>query len=520
MATPSTSVEMTPGLVSHLRWKIYPTEKDWQCVRETFTRLYRDEGKTLKEVADILEREYFFCATCVFLVPAAIQIMKHSLIPSRTRMYKTRIKKWNLDNKNFREAEVSQIFHLQRQRQAAGKRSVFFIRGRKIEWADVNTYLKRKRQCRDWIGLPEVTSTELGIVCRTPSPDPCVFELPPSLQLPDEMFRIVQGYCDGAIDSGVWVRSDSGRFYGRGGRGAARDLRSWARRFPLATTHVHRGEFKPAFHVLNKLFDRFGDIIRQQDFVLLLVLSSITLDSSVSWPELHHLFISFAANILGAILGKRHPLSLLWQRLSSLSSSERPFAITTTLRCAVEYFERRFGFGDRGTLQLHFGYLGALDNHRERNENEIERNISLLTRTCSGMSRSLDEDARVDVLSQLAYEQVRRGNVQDAEQTLKLMLPWIEEPSNRNKMSWTVVRYFYLKNTGHIYMAEGRFQEAGQHYREMYHHSNQHYGLSHDRTLAAVNLLMEHCQELGQAEEALKWQYLFKEGCAVIYEIK
>lgn len=45
----------------------YPTTEDWEFFRPIFTRLYRDENRTLKEVKSIMEATYGFHATLVSL---------------------------------------------------------------------------------------------------------------------------------------------------------------------------------------------------------------------------------------------------------------------------------------------------------------------------------------------------------------------------------------------------------------------------------------------------------------------
>lgn len=48
-------------------------------------------------------------------------------------MYRTRIRKWGID-KNNKAAEVAYMLKLKKQRDAQGKTSNFFIRGRPVDW--------------------------------------------------------------------------------------------------------------------------------------------------------------------------------------------------------------------------------------------------------------------------------------------------------------------------------------------------------------------------------------------------
>ncbi|EFQ32721.1 uncharacterized protein GLRG_07865 [Colletotrichum graminicola M1.001] len=69
--------------------KPFATDDIWNCHRSIITRLYRDKNKSLKQVKQIMERDYNLFAT--------------------ERMFKTRIKSWGLDKK-FKEAESCTYF--------------------------------------------------------------------------------------------------------------------------------------------------------------------------------------------------------------------------------------------------------------------------------------------------------------------------------------------------------------------------------------------------------------------------
>lgn len=58
-------------------------------------------------------------------------------------MYKSRIKKWNLDKKT-KEGEAWAILRMKMHRDAAGKESAFRVRGRTVIVDDVLRYFKRK----------------------------------------------------------------------------------------------------------------------------------------------------------------------------------------------------------------------------------------------------------------------------------------------------------------------------------------------------------------------------------------
>ncbi|PMD59823.1 uncharacterized protein K444DRAFT_529152, partial [Hyaloscypha bicolor E] len=96
---------------------------EWNRFRPLIKRLYIDEEKTLKEVMAVMEREHGHRATA--------------------KMYKDRIKKWNLDKKT-KEEEAWAMLRKQMQREAAGKESAFRVRGKAATIDDVLRYFKRK----------------------------------------------------------------------------------------------------------------------------------------------------------------------------------------------------------------------------------------------------------------------------------------------------------------------------------------------------------------------------------------
>ncbi|UQC83528.1 uncharacterized protein CLUP02_09022 [Colletotrichum lupini] len=99
--------------------KTYATEKDWHRMQPTITKLYRDENRSLRQVSEIMESHYHFYAT--------------------TKMYKSRLSTWKLDKK-LKEAEVMVMLRQKEDRDAAGKRSQFFLRGQEVNWERVMQY--------------------------------------------------------------------------------------------------------------------------------------------------------------------------------------------------------------------------------------------------------------------------------------------------------------------------------------------------------------------------------------------
>jgi tetratricopeptide (TPR) repeat protein len=100
-----------------------PSRQEWAEMRPIFTRLYFDEGKTLEYVRALLASQYGFKAS--------------------VRMYKTRIGLWGLDKKR-KASEMRALVSMALERQRAGKRSRFRIRGHIVPLTEAQKYFRRK----------------------------------------------------------------------------------------------------------------------------------------------------------------------------------------------------------------------------------------------------------------------------------------------------------------------------------------------------------------------------------------
>ncbi|KAL6406104.1 hypothetical protein AUP68_10667 [Ilyonectria robusta] len=102
-------------------------------------------------------------------------------------MYKYRLRKWGLDKK-LREKEVVQMFLLKQQRDAAGKQSVFLVRGRPVDWEQVERYLQRRPDLQTKIkaGMLQMSMLDPDLICRSPSPEP-VMHASNTLQFLDDL---------------------------------------------------------------------------------------------------------------------------------------------------------------------------------------------------------------------------------------------------------------------------------------------------------------------------------------------
>ncbi|KAJ8117671.1 hypothetical protein ONZ43_g4159 [Nemania bipapillata] len=145
----------------------WATANDWANHQPLITALYRDQNKTLKETMQVMEEKHEFFAT--------------------VRMYKARFQQWGIEKK-IKAEDAVEIFRQQTARAKAGKSSVVYIRGRRINPERLQRYRYRaaaivSEQILMVEKEPAISSSEISppsshIICRTPSPTP---EDPPTL---------------------------------------------------------------------------------------------------------------------------------------------------------------------------------------------------------------------------------------------------------------------------------------------------------------------------------------------------
>ena len=130
----------------------------------------------------------------------------------RTRMYKTRFAKWDLHKYN-RKDEMMTILSKKTERAAVGKKSAFQLRGRQVDMADAERYLKRKgittRDIMAWRATGATTPP--GLRCFTPEPIRPYPAAPKMFHIPESLFADIRAYFVGFIRSGnvgfAWRRA-------------------------------------------------------------------------------------------------------------------------------------------------------------------------------------------------------------------------------------------------------------------------------------------------------------------------
>ena len=83
-------------------------------------------------------------------------------------MYKTRISQWRLDKKN-KEREMKVVIRKRAERLSVGKKSVFHVRGRAVNFEEVVRYWRRKGiSIEDIAAQSDDSTTPTGVECLAP----------------------------------------------------------------------------------------------------------------------------------------------------------------------------------------------------------------------------------------------------------------------------------------------------------------------------------------------------------------
>jgi hypothetical protein len=227
-------------------------------------------------------------------------------------MYKNKITSWGFDKKH-KLHEVQAIMRKCAQRSAAGKRTIFYLRGRPVDLDDAKRYLKRKRR-----------STTADFLHSVPTPPDLVcLSVPASPQSPEKfrplevIFTHYRNYVSGALDCGLWVNeSDDRRLYStKESHGFVNDLFNFcASSFEL----LDRGFFAEAGKLARRTAICLEEAVVSEDPHLLrdLVLALETFQFT-KYQHVLDILYEHGANLAAKFLAESHPLRYICTALRS-----------------------------------------------------------------------------------------------------------------------------------------------------------------------------------------------------------
>ncbi|KAI0377700.1 Clr5 domain-containing protein [Hypomontagnella monticulosa] len=485
MATPS----------GHNGWA---TADDWASQRNYITTLWyvkhRDENRTLKEIMQIMQEKYQFFAT--------------------VRMYKARFQKWGIEKK-IKAEEAVEIFRQQTARAAAGKPTVAYIRGRRIDPDRLQRYRYRaaplvsKKIMRAEKGAEDDESNATRVtqvVCRTPSPSPSPdttnsaisisprMEEPTELRVPHECMQILHNFINGAFDNGIWQMANEGE------RAEMNGAFTWQHYVASSQGLIRHGRIKEGFSLLGMCFDQYKQQLQQPDSMFWLATYKCAMVLASQNNKLGDAFIDYASKLTSLILPPGHPFNQLWSRV-----------MLTGLNGIKDHAGAIF--------ESYLDMWGRHVNSRETNTtNDIQGAFVFIQLHCTGLlsfnlletviqamisggaiSKGSAEFLLQEAKFRLALSCLARRRTKKAETTTKEIIAWLElqDPSNyadlRCKTAWLM---FEIKER------KGTQAEALRAGHDLLKISQEIYGPTHIQTLEAMSAVESYCRQIGAIKGA------------------
>ncbi|KAF9870765.1 hypothetical protein CkaCkLH20_11664 [Colletotrichum karsti] len=401
-STDSEADDMTsPGQSAKPRKRV-PAEI-WETKRPIITRLYQEEKKSLKEVMEIMEREYHFTAT--------------------VKMYKSRIWKWGLDKK-LKGDEVLAIMLLKRDRDELGKGPTEFrIRGQLVDMENINRYLKRNPSlmAKFRAGHTPSVQTTLEVTCRTPSPPsspPRALAPTTELQSTEQVLCLFRDYIDGSFASGDWwyeydVGCSSKRVEGIDSANSLfeRVIASFA----LVNQCMKKRDHIDINRVLGPAFDALRGLVASEtpDFVARTVCLLWYLERHYK-QDLLRVVLNYLAGLIPIMLGPYHILGHIWRRLAATNFSSWYELSMRLYAMLVPKIEEQVGSANYLTHLVYCDYVDCMLGRQNPEECEVLLSRHLARAEASGQQHPWLADMALSHAAVLATCKENQGRRDEA----------------------------------------------------------------------------------------------------------
>ncbi|OTA95626.1 hypothetical protein M434DRAFT_393672 [Hypoxylon sp. CO27-5] len=467
----------------------WATADDWAAQRDYITTLYRDENRTLKEIMQLMQEKHQFFAS--------------------VRMYKARFQKWGIEKK-IKAEEAVEIFRQQTARAAAGKPTVAYIRGRRIDPDRLQRYRYRaaplisKKIMRAEKGADDEASGSsrmTQVVCRTPSPSPSPdatdsavsisprLEEPTELRVPHECMQILHNFINGAFDSGIWHMA------AEGDRAEMNGAFTWQHYVASSQGLIRHGRIKEGFSLLGMCFDQYKQQLQRPDSMFWLATYKCAMVLASQNNKLGDAFIDYASKLTSLVLPPGHPFNQLWSRV-----------VLTGMPGIKDHAGAIF--------ESYLDMWGRHVNSRETNTtNDVQGAFVFIQLHCTGLlsfnlletviqgmiaGRAISKEAAEFLLQEAKFRLVLsclgRRRLKKAETVTKEILAWLDlqppkaYPDLRCKTIWLM---FEIKER------KGTQAEALRAGHDLLKISQEVYGPTHIQTLEAMSAVENYCRKIG-----------------------
>lgn len=269
-------------------------------------------------------------------------------------MYKTRLRKWGL--RKYQEGLSGRVtLDLTLDSDRPGDRSEISVSGRPSDLNDLRNLLRRHGlDIRAGQGGGRSLRLTHAVAVAHPVPGsraPAIqapMRAPDDLQSLEESHRIMWGYARGCIEVGAWTYDERLRwFLSCQGFEAWEELSGWLSRVVEAVQYIHHhhhhqarangdtvvDENEDGFRLLSACLDDLAArVLRNRDPGTIFYLLALT---RIAIPGLRRSLTRHVQDLVDVVLGTRHPLALLWQRLVS-GNAASPESLERFIGAAVD----------------------------------------------------------------------------------------------------------------------------------------------------------------------------------------
>ncbi|KAI1429856.1 hypothetical protein F5Y12DRAFT_341345 [Xylaria sp. FL1777] len=454
----------------------WATANDWASHRSLITALYRDQNKTLKETMRIMEEKYSFFAT--------------------VRMYKARFQQWEIEKK-IKAEDAVEIFRQQTARTNAGKPSVVYIRGRKIN----PDRLQRYRYRAAAMVLEQILVVEKGqstsrsdtspasshIVCRTPSPDPEAsptlaprLEDPIDLKVPRECMHILKNYIASSVESGAWQVASTA---------PVPDAFTWAHYVATSQSLIAHNRTREGFDLLNICLDQYKSHLRNPDPFFWLATYKAALLLGSQNMNLGQMFLKYASKLTSIVLPPNHPFNYVWSRINITGLEGLQKHAAVLFESYLSVWKEEVGLlpdDETSLVQMAFVFIqlqcsGMISYSFARQA--LEAMVSSLSG--SVFSQFLLQEAKF----RMACLCLQQGKLTEADTLTREILAWIESVQEPTREQFNHLQCKCLWTMFEIKDREENIEEATQIGRNLVHFCYTTYGPTHLQTIDAISAL-------------------------------
>ncbi|GAW13977.1 hypothetical protein ANO14919_033690 [Xylariales sp. No.14919] len=445
----------------------WATASDWANHRSLITALYRDQNKTLKQTMQVMEEKHSFFAT--------------------VRMYKARFQQWEIEKK-IKAEDAVEIFRQQSARTKAGKSSVVYIRGRKINPDRLQRYRYRAPPPvsekifmveRELSTSPSEFSTSSHIICRTPSPSPQL-EDPADFKAPLQCMQILEGYIVSSVESRAWHVSNTA---------PVPDAFTWAHYLATSQGLVAHNRTREGFILLDICMEQYKSHLENPDPFFWLATYKAALLLGSNNMELGNLFIKYASSLTSIVLPPNHPFQSVWSRINITG-------LHGLQQCAAALFESylnvwkeqagMFPTDETGLVQMAFVFIqlrcgGVISDHFTREA--LDAIMALLSNPISGQFLLQEANFRLACLF------LEQGKLDEADAVIGQILEWIDLPGKPDPNEFNHLRCKCLWTMFEINDRQENIEEATRVGHRLVHFCEITYGPSHLQTIDAISAL-------------------------------